>query len=202
MLATIRNRASIRSDHRLSRRVYPFFNHNSLLVLQKHLMARHSPQRQTIMLRIAACLLRQTERTGLGQVFHAPCNILLDRTVAVQPDIFFVHNYRQGIIGRDQVYGIPDLTVDIQSGDISYEECKIRRKIYLWFGVPEVWLIDSDRCMSETFLWSELGYISTGIYGKFDRLSSLCFPEIRLILSEIFEGYLYSTEDAGNKVRV
>ena len=188
MLATVRNRTDLHSVRRLSRRIHPFFNYRSFHVFQRHLPARHSPQHQMVLLRIAALLLQQTEPTGLGQVFHAPCNILLDRTVAVQPDIFFIHNYRRGIIGRDQVYGIPDLTMDIQSDTISSAECESRRKIYSWFGVPELWLVDSDRCMAETFLWSELGYVSTGVYGKFDRLSSSRFPELRLVLSEIFEG--------------
>jgi Uma2 family endonuclease len=149
-------------------------------------MVRHSPQRQSLLLKIAARLLHQAELAGLGQVFHAPCNIRLGRNVAVQPDIFFVQDFRRGIIGEDQIYGIPDLAVELQTDASPSAEHIERRRIYLRFGVPELWLIDTSRHAVEAFLWSEIGYIPSGASQEPGCLRSALFPELHFSLAGLF----------------
>jgi len=39
----------------------------------------------------------------------------------------------------------------------------------------------------EVLVWSEAGYVSAGVYGKSERLSSPLLPELELPLSEIFQ---------------
>lgn len=143
-------------------------------------------RQQALTLKIAVRLYRRTEKLRLGRVFYAPCNILMDKGVVVQPDIFFVSDARCGIIGETMLYGAPDLAIEILSGPDRSLEYLSRKRLYSRFGVPELWTVDPKRRIAETFLWSELGYISTGVYGGTGKIRSVFSPELRLSLSGIF----------------
>ena len=64
--------------------------------------------------------LREHARSrALGHVCIAPLDVVLDepRALIVQPDVFFVSNERDGIVGS-RIYGPPDLVVDEQRLEI------------------------------------------------------------------------------------
>ena len=57
---------------------------------------------------------------GLGEVFAAPCDVLLSDTDVVQPDLLFVSRERSDILlGGDNVRGAPDLVIEILSPSTS-----------------------------------------------------------------------------------
>jgi Uma2 family endonuclease len=101
---------------------------------------------QRVVLAVARALWDHVERDGLGEVAVAPVDVILDRERAliVQPDILFVSHERLSII-RDQVWGAPDLVVEVFSDG---SELHDRREKYGWYrqyGVREYWMIDSER---------------------------------------------------------
>src|SRR5579863_343975 len=76
----------------------PFYGHQSLLLTAARLLADY------------------VEREWLGRVAIAPLDVILDRerNLVVQPDILFIAAGRGRII-RDQVWGPPDLVVEVLS---------------------------------------------------------------------------------------
>ena len=79
----------------------------------------------------------------LGRVAIAPVDVILDRERALilQPDVLFVSTERLGII-RDQVWGPPDLVVEVMSPGTEHRDRTQKLGWYRQYGVRECWLVD------------------------------------------------------------
>jgi Uma2 family endonuclease len=141
-----------------------------------------SIRHQMIALRIASVLLSHIEFHRLGRLLLAPCNVVLDKGIIVQPDIIFIRKERIGIIQERNVLGAPDLIVEIASQD-----SRNKKGIYSRYGVSELWIADSEEETVEVMQWSELGYGSMGVFGNEARIKSMVFPRIRTAARKIFE---------------
>ena len=60
-------------------------------------------------------LHREVQARGLGEVFDAPVDVILDESTVVVPDLAFVSKDRSSIVGERAIEGAPDLTVEILS---------------------------------------------------------------------------------------
>jgi len=96
---------------------------------------------QVLVLRTAQLLSNYGEH--LGQVVVAPIDVVLDREKAliVQPDVLFISNERKAII-RDQIWGAPDLVVEVLSPGTAAQDRTQKRGWYRQYGVREYWLVD------------------------------------------------------------
>lgn len=98
---------------------------------------------QELVLRVAELLRAHVRQLGLGTVAIAPLDVILDadRHLIVQPDVLFVSTARVSII-RNQVWGAPDLVVEVLSdGSENYDRGE-KRGWYRQYGVREFWLVD------------------------------------------------------------
>jgi Uma2 family endonuclease len=145
-----------------------------------------SIRHQAVSLNIAAALLRHVEARKLGRVLQGPCDVVLSEKTVIRPDILFVKRERRGLIGELSLRGKPDLVIEVQPGAIHEKDCRSKRKICARFEIPEYWAVDPDSETVETLVWSELGYVSAGSYGKSDRVSSPLLPGLNLPLFKIF----------------
>jgi Uma2 family endonuclease len=143
-------------------------------------------EQQAISLRIASALLQHAEARNLGQVLHTPGGILLSKR-RLQPDVLFVARERRGIVGKARLHAPPDLIVDILSLRRQQSEFRIKKRLYAFYSIREYWVADPDASTIEVMVWSEVGYVSTGRYGRHDRLSSPLLPELKLPIAAIFE---------------
>jgi Uma2 family endonuclease len=141
---------------------------------------------QRLSKKLAVALIGHTEARGLGEILYAPCDLLLSEENIVQPDILFVRKERLGIVGEANITDAPDLVVEILSPGTRNKDLELKRKIYARFGVQEYWIVDPEADTVEVLVWSELGYVATGIYRKADNLSSPLLPDLRLPLSAVF----------------
>ena len=84
-------------------------------------------------------------QSGAGEVFPGPLNVQFDRNNLVLPDLFVVGSARSDVIHENGVMGAPDLCIEILSpGWRNYDFVK-KNVLYSEFGVPEYWIVDSDR---------------------------------------------------------
>jgi Uma2 family endonuclease len=79
----------------------------------------------------------------LGQVGIAAIDIVLDadRALVVQPDVLFVATERLSII-RNQVWGPPDLVVEVVSQGTVAHDTGEKLAWYRQYGVREYWLVE------------------------------------------------------------
>ena len=100
---------------------------------------------QRIGTRLGALLHAFVQRGGLGEVFHAPCDVVLSKTDVVQPDLLFVSVERAHLLlGGDNVLGAPDLVVEILSPATAGRDRTLKRALYARQGVKEYWLVDPE----------------------------------------------------------
>jgi Uma2 family endonuclease len=139
---------------------------------------------QRISIRLSAALLQRLD--NWGTVLEAPCDVLLSQEDIVQPDILFVRKERNAIVGELYIQGAPDLVVEILSPATKARDLGTKRKIYSRFGVQEYWIVDPESETVETMVWSEIGYVMAGKYGKAGKLNSPLLPGVKIPLPEIF----------------
>jgi Uma2 family endonuclease len=142
---------------------------------------------QRISRTLLVALTQHASEMGLGEFFHAPCDVVLSDETIVQPDLLFVREERVGIIGASNLQGAPDLVLEILSIGTRSRDLEIKRKFYAGFGIQEYWIVDPEADTVEVLVWNETGYVSAAVFGKSDRLFSPLLPELNLALVEIFE---------------
>jgi len=98
---------------------------------------------QQLVLKIARLLADYVERENLGAVGIAPLDVVLDadRHLIVQPDVLFVSAERMSIV-RNQVWGGPDLVVEVLSPGTATRDRTEKLGWYRQYGVRECWLVD------------------------------------------------------------
>jgi Uma2 family endonuclease len=98
---------------------------------------------QSLVLKVARVIAEHVEPRKLGRVAIVPVDVVLDREKALilQPDVLFVSTVRLGII-RDQVWGPPDLVVEVLSHSTENRDRGEKLEWYRQYGVRECWLVD------------------------------------------------------------
>lgn len=98
---------------------------------------------QAIVTRAVVLLSDHAREHKAGLVCVSPLDVVLDETRAlvVQPDVVFISNERAAIL-RNQVWGAPDLVVEVESPSTRHRDRTAKRGWYRRYGVREYWLID------------------------------------------------------------
>ena len=98
---------------------------------------------QSIITRAVVLLDQHVREHASGRVCVSPVDVVLDaaKALVVQPDIVFVSNGRLEIV-RDQIWGAPDLVVEVLSSATRRRDRTLKSRWYRRYGVREYWLID------------------------------------------------------------
>ena len=82
---------------------------------------------QVISVKIFFELRKFVTENDLGEILFAPCDVLFEEKVTVQPDIMFISKERMDIIEKTHINGAPDLVVEIRSEERRVgKECRSR----------------------------------------------------------------------------
>ncbi len=65
---------------------------------------------------------------GLGKVFYAPIDAVLDDDQVLQPDVVFIRGENQDIIGKNAIQGAPVLVVEIDYNNQAFTDLIIKAK--------------------------------------------------------------------------
>jgi Uma2 family endonuclease len=126
------------------------------------------------------------EKTGLGKVFDAPCDVVLSNEDVVQPDIIFVSKENLHIITKDNIKGSPDLLIEIISENSAQRDRIIKRRLYEKYAIKEYWIVDPDKKEIEVLTLQKEGYKTYGIFKLQDTLSSLVLKGFQFKVKEVF----------------
>jgi Uma2 family endonuclease len=151
-----------------------------------YVVAAPNIKHQRVSRRLEVALIEHIESKNLGELLHAPCDVILSEENVVQPDIFYISKKRSGIISELNLQGAPDLVIEILSAGTRRKDLEIKRKIYAGFGVQEYWVVDPDAATVEVLVWSELGYVTAGVCAESESLSSPLLPDLNLPLRRVF----------------
>ena len=101
---------------------------------------------QAVVTNLSAVLHRHVHERRLGVVCVSPIDVVLDaeRALVVQPDLVFVSAARSAIV-RDQIWGAPDLVVEVASPSSARRDRTVKLGWYRAYGVRECWLVDPVR---------------------------------------------------------
>jgi Uma2 family endonuclease len=108
-------------------------------------------EHQRISWKLGFALLEFLDQNRLGELLHAPIDVIMDKQNVVQPDVLFVSNANLRIITKKCVEGVPDLMVEIISPSSHYRDIVEKSALYERFGVREYWLIDPANRVIEVF---------------------------------------------------
>lgn len=141
---------------------------------------------QSRVTRLAVILDSHVCARKLGLVVVAPIDVVLDAVhgLVVQPDLVFISAARVNII-HNQVWGAPDLVVEVLSPTTERRDRKDKLKWYRDYGVRECWLVDETSRRVEVHEFT--GPNRVRHYGVRRRLSSSVFETLDLPVAEIFE---------------
>jgi Uma2 family endonuclease len=141
---------------------------------------------QTIVLRVARVLSDHVESRRLGEVSVSPLDVVLDaaRALIVQPDVFFIAADRLALI-RNQVWGAPDLVVEVLSPRTVVHDRGEKLEWYRQYGVRECWLVDPD--VNEITVVDMTGAESVRrVIRDSDHIQSGVLPELHTSAATIF----------------
>ncbi len=141
---------------------------------------------QRVSRKLERVLDEHVTKHSLGEIFHAPIDVVLSDEDVVQPDIIFISTARSASITRKNIRGAPDLVVEILSPSTAAVDRGPKRALYERAGVTEYWLVDPDVRTVEV---RELGSPRrVRIYKDDQSFESAVLPGLVVRLAEIFSG--------------
>jgi Uma2 family endonuclease len=136
---------------------------------------------------LVLALERFVAERGLGRVFTAPCDVVFSEHDVLQPDIFFIAEERRHIITEKNIWGAPDLVVEVVSPSTEERDRIAKLGVYARYGVKEYWLVELEDRKVKVLRLGEGGYETAGIYGEEDFLESPLLEGLKVNLKGIFE---------------
>jgi Uma2 family endonuclease len=141
---------------------------------------------QAIVTRTTVLLYEHVASRSLGEVSASPLDVVLDeaRGLVVQPDVVFLSNERLRLV-RNQVWGAPDLVVEVESPGTRLRDRVHKRGWYRRYGVREYWLIDAGARTVTVFGFSE-GRATARTFKGPKRVRSAVLPDFDRPASAFF----------------
>lgn len=99
-----------------------------------------TPPHQLVAYRLTRWVGDHVDRHGLGQLYFAPVDVVLDDETLV-PDLLFIRGDRLGIVGPKAIVGGPDLVLEILSPSTQDHDLGEKTLIYARHGVREYWVV-------------------------------------------------------------
>ncbi len=124
--------------------------------------------------------------TGLGLVRLAPFDVELTPKDVFQPDVFVVLNAHLGRVLKKKVVGAPDLVVEVSSPGTAAFDRLTKYDTYARAGVPEYWIINTDRRTVEVLALENGKYHSLGIFRGRQMIPSRILPELAVQVEQFF----------------
>jgi Uma2 family endonuclease len=137
-----------------------------------------SPRHQNLLLELAILMRVYVRQYRLGTVWIAPLDVILDpaRALIVQPDLFYVSNFRQHIV-TDRIWGAPDLVVEVLSPKPRIGNVEDRVQTFAQYGVRECWLLHQLTSEMEVLQLDRTAPPSRRIFSGGERIESSVLPD-------------------------
>ena len=158
-------------------------------ILDGDLVVTASPitRHQRVSRNLAVALHLHVREKGLGEVFNAPIDVLLDRHTIVVPDLVFISTARSSIIQRHGIVGVPDLLVEILSPSTAERDRDTKAKLYARFGVDHYWIVDAESEELQVYMRDGASYREPVIHRGRAVVRAAPFADLALDLGAVWE---------------
>ena len=141
---------------------------------------------QVLVGRILQMFMNYLDQHPIGQVFTAPCDVVLSEVDVVQPDLLLVLNQGRARITEKNVQGPPDLLIEILSPSTAGRDRDLKRKRYEYFGIREYWLVDPADNTIEILALTDTKLVEAGRGTVQTTIASPLIPDLPLDLKKLF----------------
>ncbi len=124
-------------------------------------------------------------QAGKGKVFVAPVDVVLSKSLVLQPDVVYLEN--ESKVGK-KIHGSPDLVVEVVSPSTFKRDLTDKMKLYERHKVKEYWLVFP---LEKTIMVYELkddGYELFSYATEKGRVKSKVLEGFELEVEEVFGG--------------
>jgi len=98
---------------------------------------------QRVSATLSGLIWSHLETHPIGEVFHAPFDVVFSMFDVVVPDLLYISRERAAkVLTPDNVRGTPDLVAEIASKSTRKRDETIKRRLYERAGVSEYWFVD------------------------------------------------------------
>ncbi|MDH3600546.1 MAG: Uma2 family endonuclease [Candidatus Tectomicrobia bacterium] len=130
----------------------------------------------------------------LGVVFFAPLDVVIHQTPlrTRQPDLLFLSAERSGILGAEQLQGLPllahapDLVIEILSPANTRRELDAKIEDYQSIGVNECWIVSPEAHTVEVVQLSHDAIAPLDIFGHGTTVQSEVLADCNVTVEAIF----------------
>jgi Uma2 family endonuclease len=191
MTKTIANQPVETTDDLLTYDDYVTFPENDGIrkeIIEGELFMSPAPsiRHQKILKKLFKMIDNHVIKHNLGEVYFAPCDVILSHINIIQPDILYISNQNLKILKELNIQGPPDLVVEILSPSTTDNDRIFKKRIYRKFGVKEYWIVDYEDNTIE--LWT-LANQQVQFHVKAQAtvlFESKILPELKIDLSLVF----------------
>ena len=130
------------------------------------------------------------EQHPIGQVFHAPFDVVFSQYDVVEPDLLFLSNARAAdALTAQHVRGVPELVIEIGSPGTRKRDETVKRALYERVGVSEYWVVDPDTDTIRVYRLEgdEFARVSELSADAGDVLVTPLLPGLELPLARVFK---------------
>jgi Uma2 family endonuclease len=124
--------------------------------------------------------------TGLGKVYAAPFDVILNPKTTVQPDLLVVLKEHLDRATKEGVFGAPDLVVEIASPSTARLDLSKKYDAYAAAGVSEYWVVTPSEHTVELFVLKDGVYNSLGVYSGPAVLPTQIVPDWNVKVEQFF----------------
>lgn len=163
-------------------------NRHEIIAGEKYVSPAPTTPHQRVVQHLHLSLGPYVEEHAAGDIFLAPCDVLLSDTDIVQPDLLFVAVEQSSIVQERGIEGAPDLIAEVVSeGNRRHDEIR-KRKLYARHGVTEYWVVDPALETVKSYREPEGGYEQAAVWSAEDEdtITTPLLPEWRLPLNNLF----------------
>lgn len=146
-----------------------------------------STDHQGISTNLSFLIYKFVKEKGLGEVFHAPIDVVFNDDEVYQPDIIFIKGERRNIIKKNAIHGVPDLVVEILSPSSTFYDTVEKKEVYRKYGVQEYWLAFPDEKGIEVLTLEKQGYLEFCKARKKGMVKSKMLEGLEVDLKEVFD---------------
>lgn len=156
-------------------------------IIDGELFVTPAPRRshQKVVTNLSYYLTEYAKRTGRGETYVAPFDVVFSRFDVVEPDVLYISEKRLSVLTDKNVQGAPDLVVEVLSESTAEVDRTTKLKLYARYGVAEYWIIDPDNCSAEIYRRTEAGLDFAQSLTRSDALMSPLLPGFSLPLQKL-----------------